>query len=145
MNSRLLLYFSILGAAAGTWSGCSREAGAPPSTESQQVAADSWDKIKDYAHERRVDLVVALERMADKLDAEVAASNARVTGLPDAAAKQRDRAVKEFNQARAHLKVQLAEVPNGLAGTWLDTRDKVAQAWREVQAACERVKASPTS
>jgi outer membrane murein-binding lipoprotein Lpp len=109
------------------------------------AVSDSWDSIKDYTYEKREDFAASLDRMADKRDAEIKEMNAKLTGLPDAAAKERDRAVKEYNEARAYLKSKLAELRTGTADTWADAKEKATEAWKRTQAAYEKVKASPTS
>jgi ABC-type transport system involved in cytochrome bd biosynthesis fused ATPase/permease subunit len=83
--------------------------------------------------------------MAGKLDTEIQEMNAKLTGLPDTAARERDRANKEFNAARAQLKSQLADLRSGTADTWVAAKGKVAQAWQRMQAAYDKVKSSPTS
>ena len=114
-------------------------------TDVKATVSDSWDSIKEYTYEKRTDFAAALDRMAEKRDAEIQAMNAKVTGLPDAAAKDRDKAVKEFNEARSYLKSQLADLRTGTADTWADAKEKVSQAWLRLQAAYDKVKASPTS
>lgn len=109
------------------------------------AVSDSWDTIKDYTYEKRDDFAASLDRLAEKRDAEIKELNAKVTGLPDTAAKQRDSAVKEFNEARSYLKSQLADLRTGTPDTWADAKEKVSQAWKRTQAAYEKVKASPTS
>ena len=109
------------------------------------TASDSWDSIKDYTYEKREDFSASLDRLAAKRDAEIQELNSKVTGLPDATAKQRDRAVKEFNEARSYLKSQLTDLRTGTADTWADAKEKAAQAWQKVQTAYDKVKASPTS
>jgi hypothetical protein len=111
----------------------------------KEAVADSWDTIKDYTHEKRDDFATRLERMSDKSEAEMKTLNAKMTGLPDAAAVKRDRAVKEFNQARAGLKIQLAELRAATAETWASAKEKTAQAWQRVQTAAANVKASSAS
>jgi hypothetical protein len=61
------------------------------------------------------------------------------------AAKERDRALKEFNEAHIYLKSQLTELRNGTADTWDNAKKKVAESWEHVEAAYEKVKSSPTS
>jgi len=109
------------------------------------AVSDSWDTVKDYTYDKRADFAAALDRMAENRDAEIQAMNAKLTGLPDAAAKDRDQAVKEFNEARSYLKSQLTDLRTGTADTWVDAKEKVAQSWQRMQAAYDKVKASPAS
>ncbi len=111
----------------------------------KDAAVDSWDSLKDYTFDKREDFAAGLDRMADKCDAGVRAMNAKVTGLPDAAAREQASAVKEFNEARAYLKSKLIELRSGTADTWDDTKQQAVNAWKRTQAAYDKVKASSTS
>jgi len=155
--SHFLLFTAALIPALIPLSGCGRSESDQDATQSTKAAAkelvadvkttasDSWDSIKDYTYEKRADFAAGLERLATKRDAEIQEMNAKVTGLPDTAAKERDRAVKEFNEARSYLKSQLTDLRTGSADTWADAKEKITQAWQKVQAAYDKVKASPTS
>jgi hypothetical protein len=111
----------------------------------KDAASDSWDSIKEYTYEKRDDFAASLDRMAAKHDGAIQAMNAKLTGLPEAAAKERDSAVKEFNEAHAQLKSQLADLRKSTADTWTDAKEKVAATWQRMQAAYDKVKSSPTS
>lgn len=152
-----LLFIAALSLAAILLPGCAKRDQSTSSAQNtkaavkdlaaavKETAVDSWESIKDYTHDKRDDFAASLERMAAKHDDSISTMNAKLTGLPDAAAKQRDRASKEFKDARAHLKAQLAELRAATADTWSDAKEKVAQAWQHVQSAYEKVESSPTS
>ena len=106
---------------------------------------DSWDSIKDCTYEERDAFAASLERMAGKLEAEVREMNAKLTGPPDAAAKERDRTNKEFAEAHTYLKSLLGALRTGTADTWDNAKERVAQSWQNVQAAYEKLKAGPMS
>ena len=76
--------------------------------------------------------------MAGKLDGEVREMNAKLTGLPDTVAKERDRMNKEFSEAHAYLKSLLSGLRTGTADTWDSAKEKVAQAWKRVQTAYDK-------
>lgn len=153
----VLLFIAALSPAAILLPGCAKSDNVTSSAQNtkaavqdlaasvKETAADSWESIKDYTHEKREDFAASLDRMAAKHDDDISALNAKLTGLPDGAAKQRDRANKEFKDARAHLKAQLAELRVATADTWSDAKGKVSQAWQHMQSAYENLKASPTS
>ena len=156
-HTRSHLFLSVLGTVAVLLSSCSKNdsvqtvaqntkaAAKDITADIKAVALDSWDSIKNYTHDKREDFAAGLERMAAKHDAELAALNAKLTGLPDAAAKQRDHAVKDFKEARANLKSELASLRAGTADTWAEAKESAAQSWQRVHAAFEKIKASPTS
>jgi hypothetical protein len=106
------------------------------------TASNSWDSIKEYTYEKRDDFAASLDRMAAKHDSAIQEMNAKLKGLPDAAARERDHAVKEFNEARVELKSQLANLNKSTAETWADAKEKAAKSWQRVQAAYEKVKSS---
>jgi hypothetical protein len=152
-----LLLIAALSPAANLLSGCAKTDGVQQVARDTKTAAkdivadvkaaavDSWDSIKDYTYDKRNDFAASLDRMAAKHDADIREMNAKVKGLPETAAKERDRALKEFNEAHIYLKSQLTELRNGTADTWDNAKKKVAESWEHVQAAYEKVKASPTS
>lgn len=156
-SQSLLLLFTAMSAGALTLSSCSKTDDTTQTiqntkADAKKIAADvkatvseSWDNIKDYTFEKRSDFVAALNRMADNIDGKIREMNAKLKGLPDDGAKDRDRAMKELNDARADLKSRLADLDNATADTWADAKEKVAQAWKRVQTAYDNVKATSGS
>jgi len=119
-----------------------------PATDPAAVngtVSDSWNGIKDYGYEQRDAFAAGLARMAGKLDGEVREMNAKLTGLPDTVAKERDRMNKEFSEAHAYLKSLLSGLRTGTADTWDSAKGKVVQSWESEQAAYAKIKSSPTS
>jgi outer membrane murein-binding lipoprotein Lpp len=106
------------------------------------AASDSWDSIKDYTYEKRVEFSASMDRMSVQLDDKTREIKAKFTGVPAATSKDRDSAVAEYDAARADLKARLADLSNATADTWADAKAKVAEAWKHVHAAYEKVKAS---
>jgi hypothetical protein len=96
------------------------------------TAVDSWNSIKDYTFEKRTDFVAAMGRMSD-------AMSAKVSAMPDAAAKDKAAAIKDYNDASADLKAKLADLGNATSDTWADAKAKVDEAWKKVGAAYDKV------
>jgi hypothetical protein len=156
-TTHTLLLIASFSPAALLPSGCSKPDAGQPAAQNTMTAAkdiaadvkgaaaDSWDRIKDYSYEKREDFAATLDRMAGKMDADIRAINVRFTGLPDAAAKERDHAVKEANEARAELESQLVFLRTGTADAWANTKQQATQAWQHLQTAYDKVKSSPTS
>jgi uncharacterized phage infection (PIP) family protein YhgE len=150
----LLLLAAAMSPAALLMTGCSKTENASTTmekvkTDAKEVAADvkatvsdSWDTIKDYTYEKRADFSASLDRMAAQLDDKAREFRAKIAGAPDAASKDRESAIKEYDEARADLKAKLTELGNATADTWADAKEKVAQAWKRVQAAYDKVKTS---
>lgn len=113
--------------------------------EVKSAAVESWDAVKDYSFEKRAEFSANLDRLAAKHDADVAESNAKVKGLPESAAKERDRANKEFAAARASLKTAISELGDATTESWAAARSKAVEAWQRTQIAYEKLKASATS
>ncbi|MGO9243531.1 MAG: hypothetical protein ACLQDC_02020 [Verrucomicrobiia bacterium] len=109
------------------------------------AAADSWDSIKDFTYEKRAEFSASIDRMSGQLDDKTREFRAKVAGAPDAASKDRESAIKEYDEARADLKSKLTDLGNATADTWADAKEKVAQAWKRVQAAYDKVKANAAS
>jgi hypothetical protein len=96
------------------------------------TAVDTWDGIKDFTFEKRVEFSASIDRMSKAMDDKIAEIRAKA---PDAASKDRDAAVKDYDDARADLKARLADLNNATADTWADAKAKVADAWQRVKAA----------
>jgi len=99
-------------------------------------ASDSWDSIKDYAYDRRVEFSASISRMAQRLDDQTDKLKARMTAT---SSSDRSSATKDYDDARADLKAKLTALDNATADTWADAKDKVAQAWKHVQSAYDKV------
>jgi hypothetical protein len=153
-SSCLLLLAATMGPAALLTSSCSKTDNTATTVEkvkadAKDVAADikatvtdSWDSIKDYTYEKRADFSAGIDRMAAQFDDKTRELKAKWAGAPDAASKDRENAIKEYDEARADLKLRLSELGNASADTWADAKEKVAQAWKRVQVAYDKVKAS---
>ena len=106
-TSSSLLLLAALRPAVLLTTGCTKPASTPSDSSTtvasnlQAAASDSWDSIKDYTYEKRVEFAASLDRMAASSDTEVSAMNAKMKGLPADTAKARESAVKEFNDASA--------------------------------------------
>jgi hypothetical protein len=147
----LFLLIAIISPAALLLSGgCSKKDNAPSIVQDTKAAvkdaaadvkeavSDSWDSIKDFTYEKRTDFAAAVDRMAKKLDDQSVKLKAKTADVSDAAAKDRESALKEFNEARADLKSKLADLGDATADTWADAKAKVDQAWQKVQAAYDK-------
>lgn len=146
----LLLIAAITPVLPGT-SGCSKNqpaataagkvtAGAKGvANDVQSAASDSWDRIKDYTIDRQADFSAGVDRMAGQLDEKTREIKAKFAGAPDAASRDRARAIEEYDQARAELTSSLGDLGQATAQTWAGAKAKVGQAWRRVQAASHRL------
>jgi hypothetical protein len=103
------------------------------------AVSDTWDSIKDFTYARRADFSAAMDRMATEMDDKTAALNAKVAGVPDDASRERDSAKREYDRARADLKARLHDLGNATADTWADAKARAAVAWKNVQAAYDRM------
>ena len=102
------------------------------------AAIDTWDSIKDFTFDRRSDFSASIDRMAKGLDAKVADLKAKASTVPDAAAKDREAAIKEYDEARADLRARLTDLGNATADGWAEAKAKVAASWEKVEAAYKK-------
>lgn len=114
-------------------------------TDVKKVAVDSWDNIKDYTFERRAEFADSLDRMGNACDADFAAMNAKLKGLPDDTAQARNAAVKDYNSATTAFKVQMTALRASTADTWGATKEKTSEAWQKVQSTFAAIKTSAKS
>jgi len=143
----LLLFAAVLSPAALIFSGCSK--GDTSSTPVDQVKAgaadvsntvsDSWDSIKDYTYDKRVEFTASFSRMTGKIDDQASDWKAKASS---SASADRASAVKDYDDARADLKAKVKDLDNATADTWADAKDKVNQAWKHVQSTYDKMTAS---
>jgi outer membrane murein-binding lipoprotein Lpp len=138
-------------------SGCSKTDSSSTAVEtvkadSKAVAADvkasvidTWDSVKDYTYEKRADFSADMDRMAGRLDDKTSELKAKFASLPAATAKDREDAMKEYDAARADLKSKLSDLSKATADTWADSKASVAESWKRLRAAYEKVKADVAS
>jgi hypothetical protein len=108
--------------------------------------SDSWDRIKDFTYEKRADFSAGIDRMSKDMDDRTATFRAKVAGAPDAASRDRDGAMKEYDDARADLRSKRTDLDNATADTWADAKAKTAESWKNTKAAYDKVaNAKPAS
>jgi uncharacterized phage infection (PIP) family protein YhgE len=141
---------AVVAPAALLISGCSKSTDS--STVVEQVKADtaqavvdirvdlsnSWNSIKDYTYEKRADFSSGMDRMSDKLDEKARALRSKTAGASDAASKDREAAIKDYDDARADLKARMTDLGNATADTWSDAKAKTVAAWNRVRAAYDK-------
>jgi hypothetical protein len=101
----------------------------------KSTAVDTWDGIKNFTYEQRVDFSASIDRMSRSMDDNTTAVRAKVASMPDAAAKDKEATLRDYDDARADLKTDLIALNNATADNWADAKAKVAAAWRRVQTA----------
>ncbi len=146
-TSLLPLFAAVTGLAGLMISGCSKPSGASAAVSQVKAgaadvasaASDSWDQIKDYSYDRRVEFSASLRRMAGRMDDKTDELKSKLAGLPDQAARSRRSGLKEYAAARADLKANLSAMKDSTADTWADAREKVDQSWKRLRAAYDRL------
>lgn len=97
----------------------------------KNAAVDTWDSIRDYTYDKRMEFSASIERMNKKMDDKIAEEKAQA---PDTLSKDKQAAIKDYDDARADLKAKLADLGNATADTWADAKAKVSEAWQKVKA-----------
>jgi hypothetical protein len=148
-TSRSLLFvLSTIGPAILIGAGCSKSDTATASSDAQaaktsvvnaavdvkDAAVDSWDSIKSYTYDKRVEFSASMDRMDKTMDDKIAELKAKASNSPDAASKDKDAAIKDYDDARADLKARMTDLGNATADTWADAKAKVDTAWQRVKA-----------
>jgi hypothetical protein len=142
----LLFLLASLGSAVVIGSsGCSKSANSTASNDVQDAkaavtnaaidvknaAVDTWDSIRDYTYDKRVDFSTSIDRMDKTMDDKIAEEKAQA---PNTLSADKQAAIKDYDDARADLKARLADLSNATADTWADAKAKVAAAWQRVKA-----------
>jgi hypothetical protein len=136
-SQRFLLALTLVPAALFVSGGCSKSDNNNAATVVQDIKAtaiDSWDSVKDFTYEKRVEFSASMDRMSASMDDNMAAAKAKLASTPDTAAKDKEAAIKDYDDARANLKARLTDLNNATADTWADAKAKVADAWQRVKA-----------
>ena len=94
-------------------------------------SVEVWAQIKDFAYDKRSDFSKGVDSLAKKTDEKIASLKAEVA--PGSA--DRTAAIKDYDEARAELKVKLAALDSATADTWADAKDQASKAWDKVEAA----------
>jgi hypothetical protein len=97
----------------------------------KNAAVDSWDNLREYTYDRRVEFSSSMDRMDQNMDDKIAAEKAQA---PSTLSADKQAAIKDYDDARADLKARLADLGNATADTWADAKAKVAAAWQRVKA-----------
>jgi hypothetical protein len=97
----------------------------------KNAAVDTWDSIRDYTYEKRVEFSDKLDRMDKTMDDKIADMKAHT---PDTLSADKQAAIRDYDDARADLKAKLADLGNATSDTWADAKAKVAAAWQRVKA-----------
>jgi hypothetical protein len=97
----------------------------------KNAAVDTWDGIRDYTYDKRVDFSASIDRMDKTMDDKIAEEKAQA---PDTLSKDKQAAIKDYDDARADLKAKMTDLGNATSDTWVDAKAKVAEAWQRVKA-----------
>lgn len=141
----LLFLLSAIGPALLTGTGCSKSDRSSASAAAQDAktaitnaavdvknaAVDTWDSISSYTYEKRIEFSASIERMDKKMDDKIAEEKAQA---PDTLSKDKQAAIKDYDEARSDLKAKLTDLGNATADTWADAKAKVSEAWQRVKA-----------
>jgi hypothetical protein len=97
----------------------------------KNAAVDSWDSLKDYTYDKRVEFSASMDRMEKSMDDKIAEEKAQA---PSTLSADKQAAIKDYDDAKADLKARLTDLGNATADTWADAKAKVAAAWQRVKA-----------
>jgi hypothetical protein len=149
-----LAFLSAIAAPAAILvAGCSKTDSGPTAADQVKstvttvtnAVADSWDSVKDFTYDRRVEFTATVDRMTGQLDDKVTALKVKVVGAPGTPSAAWTGATKDYDDARADLKARMTDLGNATSDTWSDAKDKVSAAWKHVQSAYDKVTASAGS
>jgi hypothetical protein len=97
----------------------------------KNAAVDTWDSVRDYTYDKRVEFSASIDRMDKKMDDKIAEEKAQA---PDTLSKDKQAAIRDYDDARANLRARLADLGNATSDTWADAKAKVSEAWQRVKA-----------
>ncbi|AOS44429.1 hypothetical protein Verru16b_01491 [Lacunisphaera limnophila] len=109
--------------------------------------ADLWTALKVCTYDNRAVLYAGLPGLADHVDAQIAALNAKRTtmGAKNISTQAWDFAMQELARSRIHLMSSSDDLINADRENWDQLKDQVGLAWVRTQDACGKVKASTTN
>jgi hypothetical protein len=97
----------------------------------KNATVDTWDSVRDYTYDKKAEFSASFDRTDKSMDDKIAEEKAQA---PDTLSKDKQAAIKDYDDARADLKARLADLSNATADTWADSKAKVADAWHRVKA-----------
>ncbi len=97
----------------------------------KNAAVDTWDSVKDYTYDKRIEFSEHVDRMDKTMDDKIADMKAQA---PDTYSKDKQAAIRDYDDARADLKAKLKDLGNATSDTWADAKAKVSEAWQRVKA-----------
>ncbi len=96
----------------------------------KNAAVDSWDSVRDYTYDKRAEFSAHVDQMDKTMDDKMAEMR---TQAPDTFSKDKQAAIKDYDDARADLRAKLSDLSNATSDTWADAKAKVAAAWQRVK------------
>jgi hypothetical protein len=97
----------------------------------KNAAVDSWNSLKDYTYDKRVEFSASMDRMQKNMDDKIAEEKAQT---PSTLSADKQAAINDYYDAKADLKARLTDLGNATSDTWDAAKAKVAAAWQRVKA-----------
>ncbi len=116
----------------------------PAASIAPDTGSATWADMENLTFDQRAAFTAGLAGLVRKLDGQISALNAKRSTMTSDTSDW-DFAMKEVNAARAHLAGLEPEVSSASPETWGQQKDRVAEAWRRAQDACDKVRMSTTS
>jgi CHASE3 domain sensor protein len=101
----------------------------------KDAAVDAWDNIKDFTLDRKADFSAGIDKMSKSMDDKIADLKASTSSTADSG---KAKAIKDYDEARADLKVKLSDLDNATADTWASAKANVKTAWDKVKSAYDK-------
>jgi hypothetical protein len=130
---RSLLILALVPAALLMPAGCTKTDKDNATTvvnDIKSTAIDTWDSIKDFTYEQRVQFSASIDRMSKSMDDDATAARAKLSNVPDSASRDKEAALKDYDADRDDLKADMIALNNATAANWADAKAKVAAAWQ---------------
>ncbi|HWA10848.1 MAG TPA: hypothetical protein VG838_15520 [Opitutaceae bacterium] len=104
----------------------------------------TMDQGIDYPYERRGDYIANINRMTGSADAQIQQLGARRASLAQTSIQDWDVAMTELNSARADLQFKITQLGTATPETWGQAKEGVANAWKRLADAYDKVRLSTT-
>lgn len=109
--------------------------------DASAAAGETWEQVKDATYDERANFRASMNRMAERIDTKLEDWNAKRSTLSEDTRKAWDRGVTEVREARAKLTEELDDLGEATANNWEKAKEEVAQAWRNLENAYNRLEA----
>ncbi|HEY1794395.1 MAG TPA: hypothetical protein VGG34_15885 [Opitutaceae bacterium] len=95
---------------------------------------DTWQHVKDFTWQQRANFADTMDRADHEMDEKIAQMKAATPDGMSPGAKERQEAIRDYDEARTNLDDSLESLKNATSDGWAAAKERVDEAWKRVRA-----------